>query len=330
MNFQAFMSIIIILLTSLLVSCNGASDNNSSPSTLTNTLLYSSNSNGHNELYRLAGGVEQLLLSDPDYDYWWPKVSPDQSGFLVYRSPVNPQKNHDHYSNADLMFFDRDGNNPKTLISKGQYGWLAQGVSRWSKDGSKILMAAEQNTNGSMQWRLVITNSQGENPKNLSDWWIIDPNFSPDNRSVVFIAFPENNLSFDLTKLELHIADFDALSNTLSNIVRLTHNNTRDHDPSYSPDVSKIVFSAGNATYTNVDIALYDVNTGLESRLVDDNAANGGSMDWSKNGSFVYFHSLDLTAHPFRIKKVNISTLTVHTILQSAANDFSFFHPEVL
>jgi len=65
---------------------------------------------------------------------------------------------------------------------------------------------------------MVITDASGNNPKNLSDWWIIDPNFSPDNQSIVFMAFPDNVLSFDLTRLELHRADYDSENNSISNI----------------------------------------------------------------------------------------------------------------
>lgn len=324
-------SLVFLLLA--LTGCGGSSSEDinevTPPSNNSDTLLYSSNPNGHNELSRLQDDVSQVLLSNPAYDYWWPKVSPDKSSFIVYRSPANANKNHDNYENADLMLFDMDGNNPRTLISRGDYGWVGQGVSRWNKDGSKILMATQQTVGTSSQWRMVITDAQGNNPKNLSEWWIIDPNFSPDNQSIVFIAFPNNALSFDLTQLELHQADYNASNDSISNIMRLTYNTTRDHDPSYSPDGSKTVFSAGNAMYSDVDIVTYDVATATETILVNDSAANGGSMDWSNDGKRLYFHSLDLTAHPFRIKQFDTSSLNVKTLLETTTNDYSFYHPEV-
>ena len=58
-------------------------------------ILYSSNEKGHNELYRYEDGQQILILSDENFDYWWPKASPDKSKMLVYRSPVDPDKNHD-------------------------------------------------------------------------------------------------------------------------------------------------------------------------------------------------------------------------------------------
>lgn len=322
-------AILLATILLFLTACGGGSSDTSPAPSDPDILLYSSDSNGYNELSRLENSVAQVLLGNPSYDFWWAKVAPDKSGFLVYRSPVNPAKNHDDYENADLMMFDMDGNNPRTIISKGDYGWLGQGVSRWNKDGSKILMATQQTIGTSDQWRLVITDAQGNNPINLSDWWIIDPNFSPDNQSIVFMAFPNNVLSFDLSQLELHRADYDAVNDIINNITRLSNNTTRDHDPSFSPDGSQIVFSAGNAAYTDVDIVVYDVATGEESILVGDTAANGGSIDWSDDGKRIYFHSLNLTAHPFRIKRVDTFSQSVDTVLETSVNDFGFYHPEV-
>lgn len=292
-------------------------------------ILFSTDKNGHNELYRLQGDEETLLLSNPNYDYWWPKVSPDKSKFLVYRSTVNPDKNHDDYQEAELLLVDIDGNNQEVLIEKGKHGWTGQGVARWNKDGSEILMIAEQTVDTGKQWRMVITDAQGNNPKNLSDWWIIDPNFSIDNSQVVFMAFPDNNLSFDLAELELHSADFDATAQSISNVTRLTTNFTRDHDPSFSPEGKKIVFSAGNVAYTNVDITIYDLESKEESKLVDDTGSNGGSMCWSLDGKEIYFHSLNLTQHPFEIKKVNLASKELSTLLSASPEDFGYFHPEV-
>lgn len=298
-------------------------------STNDNLILYSTNKNGHNELYRYDFVEETLLLSDPSYDYWWPKVSPDKSKFLVYRSAVNPEKDHDNYQEAELLLVDIDGKNQQVLIEKGKYGWFGHGVCRWNKDGTKILMIAEQETAGGKQWRMVLTDALGNNPKNLSDWWIIDPNFSIDNSQVVFMAFPDNVLSFDLSELELHRADFDSIYDSISNIVRLTTNATRDHDPSFSPNGKQIVYSAGNVEYTNVDITVYDTESKEENRLVDDPGSNGGSMCWSSDGSEIYFHGFNLTKHPFQIKKVNIDTKVVTTVLGASSGDFGYFHPEI-
>lgn len=290
-------------------------------------LLYSKNPNDYNELFKLENGVESSILSDSNYDYWWPKVSPDKKNLLVYRSAVNPSKNHDDYANAELILCNIDGTNPKVIIEKNKHGWLSQGVCRWNKDGTKILMGAEIDTNGSVQWRLVVTDTNGDSPKVLSNYWGIDCNFSIDNAHVYFIGFANNDLTTDLTKFELQRGEFDSANDTLINITSLTSNNTRDHDPDISPDNTKLIFSAGNAEYSNVDLVLYDTNTQKETILLDDEAANGGSMCWSPDGKAIYFHSLNLFKAPFEIKKIDVDSGSKSTVLKSDGS-FGYFHPE--
>jgi len=296
---------------------------------LPDKLLYSANPNGHNELMKLEDGNTVVLLSDPSYDYWWAKVSPDKTKFLVYRSLVGTGENHDNYDNADLMLYDIDGSNEQLLIPKGTNGWESQGICRWNIDGTKILFGANQEVAMGIQWRLMIANADGSDPKIMSDRWIIDPNFSPDNTKVIFIGFPDNQLSFDVTQLELHAADYIAAEDTIVNIERLSFNETRDHDPSYSPNGDKIIFSGGNAEYTNVDLVVYDVIQSSEYDLLDDTGSNGGSMCWSNDGSAVYFHSLNLLAHPFRIKRIGLGDQSPQNVVVAPNNNFGIYHPEV-
>jgi len=318
----------ILFLAICLIACNEMNDEMNPLPNSSDRILYSQNPNGYNELYKLENGVETVLISDPNFDYWWSKVSPDKSKILVYRSPTNPDKNHDDYEKAELVIADIDGSNVELIIPKGSNDWRAQGVARWNKDGTKILMCAEILVGNEFQWRLIRTNSDGSDPKVLSDRWAIDCNFSNDNNHVVFMGFPDNQLSFDLTKLELQIGEYDANLGTVSNIERVTNNNTRDHDPDYSPDDSKLVFSAGNAIYSDVDLVIYDMVTLQEEVIHDDSSANGGSMSWSGDGTKIYFHSLDLLNSPFRIKCINLETNEISTLLAARDNNFGYFHPE--
>ena len=296
--------------------------------TISDKIIYSKNPNGYNELYKLENGQESLLISDENFDYWWSKVSPDKTNILVYRSPTNPSRNHDDYEQADLLIADIDGSKIEVIIPKGAYGWNAHGVARWSNDGQHILMCAEVDIGNSFQWRLIRTNKTGGEPIVLSDRWAIDCNFSNDNKHIVFMGFMDNQLSFDLTNLELQRGDYDSNLGTVTNIESLTDNNTRDHDPDFSPNDTQILFSAGNALYTDVDLVVYDLATNMELVIHDDASANGGSMCWSPDGSKVYFHSLNIVGHPFRIKSVNLETGDVTTLLQTGDNGFGFIHPE--
>jgi len=67
---------------------------------------------------------------------------------------------------------------------------------------------------------------------------------------------------------------------------------------------------------------------GTDSVVVDA-ATNSGSMGWSNDSESIYFHSLNLTAYPSRIKQVDTSSLSVNTLLETSGNGFSFYHSEV-
>jgi len=52
-------------------------------------------------------------------------------------------------------------------------------------------------------------------------------------------------------------------------------------------------------------------------------------MCWSLDGSEIYFHSLILTQHPFQMKKTNMASKEVATILEATPEDYGHFHPEI-
>jgi len=66
----------------------------------------------------------------------------------------------------------------------------------------------------------------------------------------------------------------------------------------------------------------------MEIEVLNDSGSNGGSMCWSSKGDEIYFHSLNLTQHPFQIKKVDLESKNVKSLLESSDNDFGYFHPE--
>jgi len=43
-------------------------------------------------------------------------------------------------------------------------------------------------------------------------------------------------------------------------------------------------------------------------------------MDWSNDGKSIYFHSLNLNEHPFRIKQADTTRVGVNTLLQTSDN----------
>ena len=65
----------------------------------------------------------------------------------------------------------------------------------------------------------------------------MNPHFSPDGRSITFMAVPETVTSPSWTSLEVYVLDLAS-----SALTRLTSNSLPDEDPKYSPDGQRIVW----------------------------------------------------------------------------------------
>lgn len=283
-------------------------------------LLYFSNASGPYQLHRLLDGTDELLVDDPAHNYWWAFTNPARTKFLAYRSDTAATPDQGAYNAAELMLFNIDGSGAQLLIDTATYHWAAHGVGKFSPDGGKILMAAEPVANG--PWYGYVTDSLGQDPRQISDRFMLDPAWSPDGSKVVFCAFPGNLPSFDLTQLELHIGDFDPVLDTLTNIVQITSGTGRVHDPCFSHAGDRIVFSDGNLLYTQADIRVVDADGGNPTTVFTDGGANGGSMCWSADNQYIWFHNLTYLVHPFQVRKVNVATGTMAIVLQSIGHDY--------
>lgn len=283
-------------------------------------LLYFSNATGPYQLHRLLDGTDELLVDDPAHNYWWAFTNPASTKFLAYRSDTAATPDQGAYNAAELMLFNIDGSGAQLLIDTATYHWAAHGVGKFSPDGGKILMAAEPVANG--PWYGFVTDSLGQDLRRISDWFMLDPAWSPDGSKVVFCAFPGNVPSFDLTQLELHVGDYDPVLDTLTNIVQITSGTGRVHDPCFSHTGDRIVISDGNLLYTQVDIRMVDADGSNPTTVFTDGGASGGSMCWSADDQYIWFHNLTYLVHPFQVRKVNVATGTMSIILQSIDHDF--------
>lgn len=283
-------------------------------------ILYFSNPNGPFQLYKHEQGNDTLLINQPGYDYWWVYTSPDKTKFLTYRSDTSLPNNQNNYDAAELYLHNIDGSNPMLLIDTNTYNWEAHGVAKFSPDGSKIIMAVQPDSVS--PWYGFVTDSMGQNPKQVSNWFMVDPAWSPDGSKIVFCGFPNNNLTFDLTQLEIHVAEYNQTLDTITNIVQVTSGTGRVHDPCFSHSGSKIAFSDGNTFYTNVDIMVVDTNGANLDTLFSDNGANGGSICWSQNDSAVWFHNVTLFVNPFEIRRADAITGSMITVFQNPGYEF--------
>ena len=153
----------------------------------------------------------------------------------------------------------------------------------WSPDGSKI---AFTNSTGSTP-EIAVMNADGSNRVNLTSNTAIDlnPVWSPDGTRIAFVStrdFP--GLTGDIsTGFELYVMNADG-----SNQVRLTNNNFRDSDPSWSPDSTKITFG----TNRDGNFEIYSMNSNGSNQI---NLTNNSSSDfdpvWSPDGNRIAFLS---------------------------------------
>ena len=199
---------------------------------------------GRFEIYRYEDGQITQLTDDASQDAWWPRISPDRTRVAFYRSAVTDRPAQggwdNDYQHATLWLMNADGTGAHPLLTLADQGWSAQGVANWSPDGSRLVMTAQDQT--THRWSLYLLDlEQGGPPARVStrDSFYLDPSWSPDGQRLVFSAFPPDATGTDLAQLEIYTARADG-----SDEVRLTDDDVRDHDPSWSPDGSTVVFES--------------------------------------------------------------------------------------
>lgn len=255
------------------------------------------------QVYKFEDSVETNLTNELNHNYWWTKVNTAKTKFLCYQSPRYASNNGQaDYENASLMCFNIDGSNPRTLIAKGQYGWHAMGVAKWSPDGTKILMAAycKDSVRGfnNIQWRLVVTDANGSNPVIISTQNKVyaDPAWSPDGNRIVYVSLPPNGDSTQKDALELYVADYDKVLNQVVNETRLTNDNIYPYDPHWSHDGKYIAFSNCKAIelfnpFGKCEIYRISPDGTDEKVIMQDDKINGVPY-WAPDNKEVYFHTL--------------------------------------
>lgn len=213
------------------------------PAVAGDRFLFCSTRSGNFELYRSEGGEVTRLTDDATQDAWWPRISPDRTRIVFYRSAVADRPAtggwDNNYEHATLWIMAADGSDARPLLTLADQGWAAQGVANWSPDGRNLTMFGRSASTG--RWEVYIMSLEAGTPVEVSarESFYVDPSWSPIGDKLVFAAFPPEAEGISLAQLEIHVADFDGTDE-----LRLTTDGYRDHDPSWSPDGSLIVFES--------------------------------------------------------------------------------------
>lgn len=298
--------------------------------------LYSTNSHAQEVLYycsrplpngtgawqvykkNLTTSTVETITNDPLYNYWWVELSPDHSQLVMLRSPVTSPSDQFDYENCEMIKANADGTNAEVILVDNSYNWIAFGNPHWHPTGDRILMIAQPEDVG-QPFVVVTIDPDGTNPKQLTFQYSIDANWSPDGNKIVYVGIGGANpipLNF-----QINVADYDDASNTISNNQQLTNDNTRNHDPCFSPDGSQIVFSASDALLTNADLITIDADGSNRIAVLDDEGIHGGPVQWASDGK-IYHHSIYIGLSDFTVDSYDISTSSYVNILKDIDNGY--------
>lgn len=249
-------------------------------------IVFDSDRGGNFELFAMAvdlRGVRatRALTTDPAYDSWWPRVSPDRRTIIFYRTPKGV---HDlDYAKASLWAVGADGSRPTQLRPAGWNGWTLQGHAEFSPDGNRLVMFGGSRFNPQVfvtdrlgQGPVAVTNRPGAN---------LDPVFSPDGRSIAFVGCPEGFCTEARYEIFLIPVGGGAA-------VQLTSDDVRDHDPYFSPDGRTLAWLSlihhdGPMVWDIRVASVGDMDSAR--RLVGDRGVTSRPQ-WSADGQRIYMH----------------------------------------
>lgn len=248
-------------------------------------LVFDSDRTGNFELFAMAPdgtGVIQLT-HDGAWDSWWPRLSPDRTTILFYRTPKGA---HDRdFTRTNLWAIAADGSHEVLLRPAGLDDWTQQGHAEWAPDGRSLVMFGGNRTNP----QIFVTDAVGQHPRPVTNrpGTNIDPSFAPDGRSIVFIGCPSAVCVF--SDYELYRVGTDGRGDA----VRLTDDDLRDHDPYYSPDGAHLAWltQVGGGVVGSWDIRVAGADGAAPRRLINDDGVSSRPQ-WSADGSTIYFHRL--------------------------------------
>lgn len=257
-------------------------------------LAFDADQSGTFEIYTMAQDRVRRLTDDAAYDSWWPRVSPDRRTILFYRSPAGT---HDRdYTQTSLWAIGADGSGLRELRPAGLDGWVQQGHAEWSPDGKELVMFGGSRINP----QVFVTDALGQHPRQVTDRGgvNIDPSFSADGRSILFVGCPESFCQPENQEIY-------RVSVTGEDLVRLTHDDLRDNDPYESPRgdaVAWLTQVSGGA------VGVWDVRVGdaqgRDPRFLVGDQGVTSRPQWSQDGETIYVHRIPPGGDRFQIYAV--------------------------
>jgi TolB protein len=267
----------------------------------------STRSSANHEIFvmKTDGTSATRLTTDVAYENWWPRISPDRTKVVFYRSPAGDPEN---YGEASLWLMNADGTGVTQLRAKGQDGWVMQGHGEWSPDGTKLAMFGSAGA----ALEIFVTDASGRNPVQYTNRGGIntDVSWSPDGTKLLFNGCPDT----PCMPADYEIYVMPAIP--LAGATRLTTDTVASYDPYFSPGGDKLAWLVNVDPSANVipgrsmslgrwAIRIADADGSNASYLIDDGNINSKPA-FSLDGQTIYFHRMvppDYHFNVFRIAK---------------------------
>jgi len=283
-------------------------------------VVFDSDRSGNYELYTMLadGSDTRALTTDSHFDSWWPRLSPGRTDVIFYRTPKGV---HDtDFAQATLWTVHVDGSDLRELRPKGTDGWDQQGHAEWSPDGKSLTMFGGSGSNP----QIFITDANGAKPVRVTDrpGTNIDPSWSPDGGTIVFVGCPEA-VCFD------HNYEIYTIPRSGGDARRLTSDDLRDHDPYFSPDGKSIAWLSrtdptGPTGIWNIKIMNAD---GSAQRAVTHDSQINSKPSWSRDGTLIYFHRFEFAKGRWGIYTVRPDGSAMQELTKGAAGNSEFPSP---
>ena len=260
-------------------------------------LLFDSDRTGNFELFVMGttGGPATQLTADPAYDSWGPRLSPDRTTVVFSRTPKGV---HDtDPTRTSLWAVAADGGPSTQLRPAGLDGWGLLGHPEWAPDGRALVMVGGDRMNA----QIFVTDPLGRTPRAVTDrpGTNIDPAFSPDGASIVFVGCP--GALCTPSRYEVYRVPVAG-----GPPERLTDDEVADYDPMYAPDGRRL------AWLTNLSggrLGVWDVRVrdpdGTVRRLVGDDGITSRPQ-FSADGRWVFLHRIPPGGRRFDVFRVRV------------------------
>ncbi len=282
--------------------------------TVTDSMIfYDSNKTGNFEIYAqdLNTGVETRLTTDTNSDSWWPRISPDRTRLLFYKSPKGTYDRDNSKNN--LWVLNTSDLSTSLVRAVGTDGWAVQAHAEWSPDGTKLVMFGGSSVLPQIYTQTISGSNVLGTPMQISNRNVpsYDPSWSPDGTKIVFVSCITSacpGTSYDVYVMPSGGGTETNL--TGGNVVR------QDDDPYFSPDGAKITWEQFQGGYAGgVNIQQMNADGSSQQALTGDLVNVNTMPTWSRDGTQIYFMRATTDTNRFGLYKMPTGGGTITQVM---------------